>query len=87
MLGIQIFALIGRAGVLDHTETSPFGCIVAPLFLAEYILFVPSLFICSVWMFRAGSIWNTNSWLTVPLMSPPTDIQSPYTSTEGFGIE
>lgn len=55
MLSIQIVELIGRVGTYRYTDASPFGCAAAIGFLLEYIIFVPSIFICAAWLFRVRS--------------------------------
>ena len=54
MLFIQMVGIVGRLGAHIYSDTSSFGCIAATSFLVEYLAFVPLIFGCATWMFRAN---------------------------------
>lgn len=61
MLVLQMLGLIGEIGSLIYTDYSTFGCISGVTFLAEYPLFVLSLWLSTAWIYRARVILQYQS--------------------------
>lgn len=77
MLLLQMVGLVGEIGSIIYTDFSTFGCISGATFLAEYPLFVVSLWLSSAWIFRAQA-WAANS----PSTNRPINVERRHIITK-----
>lgn len=53
MLVLQMTGLVGEIGSIVYSDFSSFGCVSGTTFLAEYPLFVLSLWLSTAWIFKS----------------------------------